>query len=138
MKTKETKMQITNAMKTILLSLLLLATGSAWAAWVKVTTTGNGENTFYLEPDSFRKNGNLRTVWQVQDYKKIRPDGTMSFRTKNEYDCKEERYRVLAASNHSENLANGRVISDFGSYESWIEIAPNTPSEVFLKIVCAN
>jgi hypothetical protein len=35
----------------------------------------------------------------------------MSMKTLSEFDCKEERLRILSSSWHSENMAEGKVVS---------------------------
>ena len=62
-------MQISIRKKAVVLSLMLLATSPAWAEWVKVYETSNGD-TFYIEPATIRKDGNLRKVWVLISLKK--------------------------------------------------------------------
>ena len=123
--------------KSLLLPLLLLATGSAWAGWEEVGESST-ETTFYIDRATIRKDGNLRRMWEVLDLKQRGKDGGISFRTKNEYDCKGERYRILASSSHAEPMAGGKTIFSFGEDPSgWRDIPPRTPSEAKLRIACA-
>jgi hypothetical protein len=54
-----------------------------------------------------------------------------------EYDCKEERYRILSASVHSEPLAEGKVIYSEVKDNIWTVIPPASASEAMFKIACA-
>ena len=119
--------------KTLLLA-LLLATGSAWAEWVKVG--GNDGINIYIDPASIRKDGNLRRVWMIQDSKQRDKEGLMSMRMRREYDCKQERARFLFLSSHSEPMAGGTSNQE-GVETRWNEIPPDTLEEDILKLVCA-
>ena len=122
-------------MKKLFLIGLMMLSGSAWAEWVMY-----GEHdtaTFYYDPATIRKDGNMRQVWVLLNWRKRDKDNVMSHRLRYEYDCKQERYRFLAISEHSEPMAGGKVLSMQEEEKLWRAIAPDTPAEVTLKIVCA-
>ena len=128
-------MQTTVNKKTLLLSALLLVTSSAWAEWLKFSETG--ANTFYINPDTIRMNGNLIKVWLISDYKKRSETGGLSNRIRFEIDCSGERIRTLALSEHPEHMAGGELIFTGKEENDWRDIAPDTVNEKILKIVCA-
>jgi len=103
-------------MKKLFLVCLMMLAGSAWAEWV--TIGDYGEVTFYFDPATIRKDRNMRRVWEIQD-------------------CKQERFRYLEISSHSEPMAFGRVLELDGEDENWGEIAPNTAVDRMLQIVCS-
>ena len=125
----------TAVIKKILLLGLLLAISSAWAGWVQVAQNDSGD--FYIDPETIRKDGNLVRVWQLTDFKQRNKEGELSRRTRTEYDCKQERRRLLSLSTHSEPMAGGTTVANFTPDANWNEIPPGSVSEVFLKIVCA-
>ena len=122
-------------MKKLFLVCLMMLTGSAWAEWVRYAESE--EATFYFDPATIRKEGNMRRVWAIQDLRKPDKGGEMSVRVRNEYDCKNERSRTLGLSTHSEPMAGGTVLVTAGEASPWREVPPNTPSEIMFKIVCA-
>jgi hypothetical protein len=134
-KAKETRMQTLGNKKTLLFSLLLLATGSAWTGWEEVATTASG--TFYVDRATLRKDGNLSKIWEITDNKQRTKNGSISSRMRNEYDCKNERYRFLALSTHPEPMAGGKPIFSDGEDQMWTAIPPGSVSEMVMKIVCA-
>jgi hypothetical protein len=79
----------------------------------------------------------MRRVWKLQELKRRHEDGYMSRRMRVEYDCKQEPYRILAASTHSEPMAGGKVLITEEGPSGWQEIAPGTVAETMLEIVCA-
>jgi hypothetical protein len=122
-------------MKKLFLVCLMMLTGSAWAEWVMYEETDTA--THYFDPATIRKDGNMRRVWALQDLRKRNKDGEMSRRMRSEYDCKLERYRYLAISEHSKPMAGGTVLVQGGEDNYWVAIAPSTVDETIFNIVCA-
>ena len=108
--------------------------GSALAEWVMYDTTDT--NTFYYDPATIRKDGHIRRVWKLQDLRKRHKDGEMSVRSREEFDCTQERMRYLALSTHSEPMAGGVVLESFGEDKDWRNVPPNTSLGTILNIVC--
>ena len=126
-------------MKKLLTLLTLLASlvlsGSAWAEWVKIDSSNVSD--FYIDPETIRKDGSLRRIWLIQNLKQRNKDGELSEQTRVEYDCKQERFRLLSLSTHSGPMASGTNLFRTGEEATWTDIPPNTVVEVVLKIVCA-
>ena len=107
----------------------------AWGAWEKAASSEKG--TFYIDPATMRKNGELHEVWQVEDFKFKRPDGAMSARTLREFDCKGERVRILANSEHSGPMATGKALLSKNVTGNWSHIPPSTVIAIIAKTVCS-
>lgn len=121
-------------MKKLFLVCLMMLAGSAWAEWVKYEETDTV--AYYFDPTTIRKDRNMRRVWKIHDLKKQGGIGELSRRMRDEYDCKQERYRTLGASGHSEPMAGGKVLIITGEDKDWSEIPPDTINDTLLKIVC--
>ena len=120
--------------KAIALSLMLLATSSAWADWEMISETHKAN--VYIDPTTIRKDGNFRKVWVLMDFKKRNELGRKSYRTRDEFDCNSERQRTLSFSAHSGPMAAGEVLETKSGPWEWRDAAPDTPRETVLKIVC--
>ena len=72
--------------KLFLLGLMTMLAGSAWAKWVMYFEAKT--ITYYYDPATIRKDGNMRQVWRVQELKQRIADGEKSRRMKL-------RFRVL-------------------------------------------
>jgi hypothetical protein len=127
-------------MKTLLLALALLVTGSAWADWVLVTTTD--VNRIYIDPTTIRKMGGLRRVWELQDWELSKDSGHNSLRSRVEFDCEEKRRRPIVHNLHNGLWGTGRIIMtedyDAKGTSSWSYIEPGTIGQAILDAVCAN
>ena len=122
-------------MKKLSLVCLMMLAGSAWAEWVMYDW--NDTTTYFFDPATIRKDGNMRRVWQLEDLRKRDKLGGMSRRGRFEYDCKQERYRYLDISGHSEPMGGGEVLGSGGESTEWNAIPPGTPAEKIFNIVCA-
>lgn len=124
----------TAVIKRTLLLALLLATSSAWAGWVLAAQSD--DNDFYIDPETIRKDGNLVRVWEIQDLKQRDKVGVSSRRLRVEYDCKQERRRILSSSEHSEPMAGGKILLISTESSNWRDIPPGSVVSVKLKLVC--
>ena len=112
-------------MRLLLCFLLTLAAAPAWAEWVKVSDTDVA--IVYIDPSTIRKDGNLRRVWGITDLKRRDMNGEMSRRVLYEYDCKEERFRILSMTGHAGPMANGKVVSEVNNASGkWNDDASGT------------
>ena len=150
-------------MRLFLTTLFMLAAAPAWAEWVKMAEDSHA--VYYIEratvqqssapaatqkssaaaktrkttaPAAPRKTLAPQKVWEMQDLKQRGPDGELSMRMFSEFDCKEERSRVLSISKHPDVMAGGRTIFSSDTAGQWNRIPPNTPSEIILRRVCAD
>ena len=136
----KTKKFIINS--TLLLPLLLLSSNSSWATnWQKVYDKGG--SSVYIDSMTIREDDKLPIAWVINNYHSRSPWGALSGLTHEEFDCKEERYRILADVAYAEPMAKGRVTSGDTSIESlgfvskWFPVKPGSMSEPVFKIVCA-
>lgn len=119
--------------KWLFISLVFVA-AAASAEWVQISE--NEEANVYIDLSTLHKDGNFRTVWQLHDQKKRNEDGTMSTRISWEYDCQNERVRILSATSHPEAMAKGKKLFTVYKASDWRDIAPNTMGHNGLKAVC--
>ncbi len=62
------------------------------------------------DPAATRSSEGFGRAWEMQDLKQRGPDGELSMRTFSEFDCKDERSRILSVSRHPDLMAGGRII----------------------------
>ena len=123
-------------MRVVLTVLLMLATAPAWAEWLKVSE--NDTVVFYVDPATLRKDGTLRRVLELQDLKRRDRDGELSRRSVFEYDCADERYRILSSSAHAGQMATGAVIINVSDPDpdTWDHAPLESVAETLLRLVC--
>ncbi|MFI5222990.1 MAG: surface-adhesin E family protein [Nitrospirales bacterium] len=122
-----------------LITLLLLSSGTAYAAWVKVSDGDEAGRTVYVDPATIRRNSNLVKMWQLYDYKTVQTVGGIRFLTAEEqweFDCAEERGRVLGLKEFSGNMASGTMVFTNSQVSKWLPVIPGTTGQTVWKIAC--
>jgi len=126
-------------MKRLLMGLMLVITaGTASAEWT--FADANDDYIQYVDRATIRKSGNLVKMWGLRDFKTMQKSGAgdsyLSSKAQLEYDCKEEKARILAFSWFSGQMGNGNVVVSNFDTDIWTPIFPNSIGEVLWKIAC--
>ena len=115
--------------------LMLLAATCARADWVKV-----GENdgaVIYVDPATLEIRGDVRRIWTLNDVKWARGDNVVSFRTLDDFNCKEARRRTVFRVSYSGPMATGKVIdSGKPTLELFENVYPYSPGAWEFEYVC--
>jgi hypothetical protein len=123
----------------MLVLLGLLASGRAQADWTKFDSVEAG--TYYLDLDTVKKSGYIRSFWSILDYrlpqKTSRGMHYQSTRTHMEIDCRQKTVHILSFSMHAGPMLTGEVIDTQGIMRDWQSIPPDTPLEKLHRAVCA-
>ena len=124
-------------MKQLMLALMALTFSASVAAeWAKL---GETEDTvLFLAPDTFRKAGNLRRVWEIQDFKAdVFGDGVRSLRYQSEYDCMMGNLRVLYLQAFKTQMATGEALNVPFNGKDWVPVPANSIASISLMAVCS-
>ena len=134
-------------MRLVLTFALAMAAGPAGAQWVEVDKSERGffssfvrGTTYYFDPSTITRDGNLRRVWEIHDLADKGPQGERSILASVEYDCADKRMRTLKATGKSARMARGEIIQLSVFSDEWIALRPGKDVEAYLKIldtVCA-
>lgn len=125
--------------KIILMMLLSFVSSSAIAEWVKV---GRGtDGIYYTDPTSLRRAGNRVKMWILRDNYHADRESTdkpsMSMKAQNEYDCKEEKSRILYTSYYSGNMGGGNAVHAYSNYaKEWLPCVPESMSGTLWELAC--
>lgn len=124
-------------MKKVVL-VLLFAGSSAYADWTHVGASDNSD--VYVDYASIRKNGRLVKLWALIDYKSVNrsADGKtyLSQRYQEEYDCNQERYKILFYSWHTGNMGTGNTVYSEAHPGEWRPVPPSSISAIHMSIAC--
>ena len=119
------------------LALLSTASFGAMAEWTEI---GNNDLlTVYADFNTIRRSGHMVKMWSLVD--QMSPttgtSGTyLSMRSRDEYDCKDERKRQLDISAHTESMGRGSVLYVDSTAGQWRSVAPGSIGEIYLKAAC--
>ena len=123
----------------IALTLLVLSSGPAYAEWVKVSDSDEAGKTVYVDPTTIRRNSNLVKMWQSYDFKTVQTLGSIRFLTAKEqweFDCAEERSRVVARKEFSGNMGSGTMVFTNSEVGKWIQVSQDSLGQTVWEVVC--
>lgn len=123
----------------LLFTLLVLSCEPAYAEWVKVGDGDEAGKTVYVDPATIRRDSNLVKMWQFYDYKTVQTVGGVRFLSAKEqweFDCAEERSRVLALKEFSGNMGSGTVVDTNSQVGKWIPVIPGSIGRTVWTVAC--
>ena len=123
----------------LLFTLLVLSCEPAYAEWVKVGDGDEAGKTVYVDPTTIRRDSNLVKMWQFYDYKTVQTVGGVRFLSAKEqweFDCAEERSRVLALKQFSGNMGSGTVVDTNSQVGKWIPVIPGSIGRTVWTVAC--
>ena len=117
-------------------ALLLIVATSVRAEWVKVGEDDG--SVVYVDPATLEKAGDVRRVWTLTDTKLARADDVVSFRTLDDFNCKEGRRRTVFRVTYAGPMATGKVLDSGQPMLFRFEnVYPYSPGGWQFEYVCA-
>lgn len=127
-------------MKKLLIGLLLIATStSAIAEWKYVTPSIDGDMNVYVDLQSILKTNYGYKMWVLYDYKTVKKLVDFkyrSFKTLNEYDCKNQKKRAFNMVWFTGNMGTGKISYFDSSVDDWTYFPPDSFDAINSKIAC--
>ena len=123
----------------LLFALLVLSGEPAYAEWMKIGDGDEAGKTVYVDPATIRRNSNLVKMWQFYDYKTVQTVGGVRFLSAKEqweFDCVEERGRVLALKEFSGNMGSGTMVDTNSQVGKWIPVMPGSIGHMVWTVAC--
>lgn len=122
--------------KSCLLAFVMMVASPAWAEWTFVAKSVEGDS-FFIDFENLRKEGNIRKVWQKVELTKENKFKWLSLRYRNEYDCKNETISILSLTAFSEKNLVGERLWNGNKISEKDDIAPDSVDWSILKKVCS-
>lgn len=123
----------------ILIMLLALSGGPAYAEWVEVSANKKAGVIAYADPDTIRRKGDLVKMWSLFDLTPTQTVGGnsyLSIKAQQSYDCAEDRSRALAYTKFSGNMGHGAEVSRVFEEQQWKPVAPMSVGQELWKVAC--
>ena len=119
----------------LLVALVPIVATSVRAEWVKVGEDDG--SVVYVDPSTLQKAGDVRRAWTLSDLKLARSDDVVSYRTLDDFNCKEARRRTLFRVTYAGPMATGKVL-DSGKpiLDRFENVYPYTPGGWQFEYVC--
>jgi len=121
----------------LLIIILFLSTGPAYAGWVEVVTTDY--QVVYVDPATIRRNGDLVKMWSLLDFKTIQTlanDSFWSSKTQYKFDCAKGRMGQLAYTWFSGNMGSGNTVHSSAVELKLESVTPDTVGQALWEAAC--
>lgn len=123
-------------LKFYLFAFVMTIASPAWSGWTFVAKSVEGDS-FFIDFENLRKEGNIRKVWQKVELNKENKFKWLSLRYRNEYDCKNETISILSLTAFSEKNLDGEKLWNGNKISEKEDIAPDSVDWSILKKVCS-
>jgi hypothetical protein len=122
----------------LLIALLVLSSGPAYAEWVAIGSTDDGM-TAYADPDTIRRKEEMVKMWVLFDFTTSRSMAShlmLSIKGQEEYDCDGKRRRVLTFSEFSGNMGGGKEVNSTSGESTWVPVDPESVVQTLWTFAC--
>jgi hypothetical protein len=119
----------------LLIVLILLSGGPAYGEWLRIAETDQGM-TAYVDLDTIGPKGDLVKMWALVDFETAKGDSFLSRKEQGEYDCAEERHRLLAGSWFSGHMGKGNVDAIDSHESKWNSVEPDSIPQILWRVAC--
>ncbi len=112
--------------------------------------------TVYIDPNTIRREKHLVTLWQLIDYKWMQgkgaminphafgrlyrymtaPHGFFSTKTRKQFDCMNNRVRLLESTDFSHRMGTGRRNKGYVDQDNWLPIEPESVNQSLWEVAC--
>lgn len=108
-----------------------------WAEWTLVDR--NGQAMVYVDSETISRNGEVVSVWVLDDLKTAQTRGFSTFlstRAQEEHDCVNKRFRLVAIERFAGNMGAGQSVYKKSGESHWAPIPRETMAQSVWKFVC--
>jgi Surface-adhesin protein E len=122
-----------------LITVLLLSVGPAYGEWVEVTANETEGMTVYADLNTVSRKGDLVKMWALFDFKTTHALAGISYlSSKNQYefDCVEERRRILAFWEFSDQMGYGKAVYNNTDEGNWTPLPPGSIGHALWTVAC--
>ena len=122
----------------LLLTLLSLSSGPAYAEWVALGESDSG-TTVYVDRDTRLPKEKLMKMWILYNFTRARTVGGESYfsnKLHGESDCPQARHRTLVDMRFSSTMGFGKVVYNKSSQGKWAPVAPEGLDQILWKLAC--
>jgi hypothetical protein len=113
-----------------------LTVSKAGTQWTLVTSTLDGSDTYFVLPQSIRKDGALRRAWLLVAYGSPQPrNNGLSRKALYQFDCLNERSLLKTSTTYGGVFGDGEVLDSLDEGR-WTYVTPDSVFSFVSKYVC--
>ena len=124
--------------KSVVIFLLIAASGTALGEWTKVTA--GYQSTSYADKGTLQKTGDVVAMDVLVDYVKVPFDGNnlpyLSLKMKGEYNCATKQFRTINLTSYSGHMGTGAKPYTSTEADEWQTVLPKHNQDALWKAAC--
>ena len=123
----------------LVIVIALLCYGEASAEWVQVGGTHKYDG--YVDMTTIGRTEQTVTLWTLRDFtvtRQVARGPYRSMKTKKQYDCRNNRSRLLFTKYYADQMGKGRLVYQGKGTKQWAKVAPGSDGEAEWKVACRN
>ncbi len=124
----------------ILIVVLVLSGGVAYAEWVLIAKSKTQDGmTTYADPHTIQRKGELVKMWVLFDFETAQQGAGgpfLSMRILRQFNCSEERTRLLLTTWFSDNMGAGDITFYNDDRQKWQPIPPGSSFHALWASAC--
>lgn len=121
----------------VVMIITALSYGTASAEWVR--TGGTHKYDGYVDMATIGQTDKNVTLWTLRDFtvtRQVARGPYRSVKTKKQYDCRNNRSRLLFSKYYAEQMGKGRLVYQGQGTKQWARVAPGSDGEAEWKVAC--
>lgn len=125
--------------KVILIALLAVVSSNAIADWSRFANNKGGSIVVYVKLPPIREENYRVKMWVLLDYRQkqeVAGKPFLSVTSQGEYDCKEERMRLLYSAYFAKSMSKGDSVAIDQNPTKWSPASPDSVDEGLWKFAC--
>jgi hypothetical protein len=103
--------------------------------WSYLDTNARGDEDF-IDYSTIRRDGDLVTLWQKTNYKRPTQFGDRSIRVQHQYDCRNEKSRILVITGFTGADLTGDITGSETTPTAWKPVQTGNPLAAKLRSAC--
>jgi hypothetical protein len=120
--------------KLLLIIIFIFSISPLHAEWKPIIQLENLSQ--YIETNSIKPKGKIVSYWMLEDHTSLQDGSWLSMKYKSENNCETEEFRHISLNYYSENMGNGKAVSNINNISPWSHVVPGTTGEYIHKFVC--
>lgn len=126
----------------VLITLLVLGVRPVHGEWIAVDRNDRIPRlqTVYVDPATIRREGHQVTLWQLTDYTWMqggrKSTRFLSTTTHKQFDCVEQRFRLLAYAEFLRHMGTGRRKNGYVDQDTWLPVEPESVNYALWEVAC--
>jgi len=124
--------------KLLILLFSILISFNSYGEWLKIGDSEKNGNTYFIDKDTIKKNGEYVYWYHMSNYKKLNEYGDMSEIIYYQGDCGMSKYKMLSGIFYYQLMGTNESSRETAKNPEWVYTFPGQIDKALLEYACNN